>query len=38
MLFVSNGYWVKFQVLTAASMKMTAFWVLAACSVVGGCF
>jgi hypothetical protein len=38
MLFASNSYWVKFQVLTEASMKLTAFWDMAACSVVGRCF
>jgi hypothetical protein len=27
-------YWVRFQVLLAASMKMTAFWVIAPCSLL----
>jgi hypothetical protein len=26
--------WVRFQVLTAASMKMAVFWVVAPCSLV----
>jgi hypothetical protein len=29
-----SEYWVRFEVLTAASMKMSVFWVLAPCSQV----
>jgi len=33
-LYMQTQYNARFQVLTAASMKMTAFWDIAPCSVV----
>jgi hypothetical protein len=32
--YLETGCEVRFQVLTAASMKMAAFWVVAPCSLV----
>jgi hypothetical protein len=34
MTIQNNDYEVRFQVLTAASMKMAVFWVVALCSLV----
>jgi hypothetical protein len=33
----TGNVWVRFQILTAASMNMVAFWVVATCGLVDVC-